>query len=172
MTIKTNMQLVGAKEAINNLNKIEPQLKKDFKMNVQEIAAPAVQAGAAAYKDVPLSNMGYKWAQKGRSLFPYSVPKARSGVKADIDTRKRATAFILIKQMNPAAAIFETAGRANMNPLGQSLDRVANERGFKPAEKGRTRIIGRVVYAVRPKIQDQMEKIVINVLNDVQRQLW
>ena len=172
MTIRTDMQLVGAKEAINNLNKIEPQLKKDFKNNVQQIAAPAVQAGAAAYKDVPLSQMGYKWAQKGRSLFPFTVAKARSGVKADIDTRKRATAFILIKQMNPAAAIFETAGRANMNPLGQSLDLVAEDRGFKRAEKGRTRILGRVVYAVRPQIQGEMEKIVLNVINDVQRQVW
>lgn len=172
MTIQTNLQIVGAKEAINNLRKIEPQLKKDFKQNVQEIAAPAVQQGAAAYKDVPLSHMGFKWAQKGRSLFPYTVPKARSGVKADIDTRKKATAFILIKQMNPAAAIFETAGRANFNILGKNLDDVAAERGFKRAEKGRTRILGRVVYAMRPKIQGEMEKIVLNVINDVQRQLW
>lgn len=172
MTIETNLQIVGAKEAINNLRKIEPQLKKDFKQNVQEIAAPAVQQGAAAYKDLPLSHMGFKWAQKGRSLFPYTVPKARSGVKADIDTRKKATAFILIKQMNPAAAIFETAGRANFNILGKNLDDVAAERGFKRAEKGRTRILGRVVYAMRPKIQGEMEKIVLNVINDVQRQLW
>ena len=172
MTMRTPIEVVGAKEAINNLNRIEPQLKKDFKANVQKIAAPAVNAGANAYKILPLSHMGFKWTSRGRQVFPFTVAKAQSGVKADIDTRKRATAFILIKQMNPAAAIFETAGRANMNRLGQSLDLVASERGFKRAEPGRTRILGRVVYAVRPQIENEMERVVIDVVNDVQRRVW
>jgi hypothetical protein len=34
------------------------------------------------------------------------------------DTRRNAVGVILIEQKDPAAAIFETAGRANANKLG------------------------------------------------------
>ena len=171
MATQTTIQVAGAKQAINSLRKIDPQLQKDFKQNVNEIAAPAVQAGANSYEEVPLSRMGYRWTQRGRNLFPFTVAKARAGVRAKIDTRKRATAFILIEQMNPAAAIFETAGRKTQNRLGQSLDFVAMERGFKRAEPGRTRLLGRAVYKARPQIEKSMERVVIQVVNDVQREL-
>ncbi len=171
MAVETTIQVAGGKQAINSLRKIDPQLQKTFKQNVNEIAGPAIRAGANAYQSLPLSHMGYRWRQGGRNLFPFDVSKARAGVRAKIDTRKRATAFILIEQANPGAAIFETAGRKTQNRLGQSLDFVAVERGFKQAQPGRTRLLGPAVYRARRGIEGGMERLVIQVVNDVQREL-
>jgi hypothetical protein len=72
-------------------------------------------------QSVPLSGMQYKWTQRNRKLFPFTVAKAVNGVRMRFDTRRNAVGVILIEQKDPAAAIFETAGRANSNKLGSAL---------------------------------------------------
>jgi hypothetical protein len=171
MAVDTNVSIVGGKQAINSLRKIDPALQKQFKADVNQVAAPAIRAGANAYTVTPLSNMGFGWTDRGRRVFPFDVNKARAGVRARIDTRRKATAFILIEQINPAAAIFETAGRKTTNRLGQSLDFVAGERGFKRAEAGRTRLYGRAVYKARKDIEGEMGRVILKVVNDVQKEL-
>jgi hypothetical protein len=42
-----NYQVVGVKDTINALRKIDPQLQKDFKAQATQIAEPAISAGKA-----------------------------------------------------------------------------------------------------------------------------
>lgn len=170
MTVQTQIQVVGGKQAINSLRKIDPTLQKEFKAEVNRIAQPAIEAGANSYQQVPLSNMGYRWTNRGRRLFPFDLSKARSGVKARIDTRRNATAFILIEQKDPAAAIFEGAGRATDNRLARSLDQEQG-RGWKRAEPGKTRLYGRAVYKARKSIEREMEQVVLQAVRTVQKEL-
>jgi hypothetical protein len=65
-------------------------------------------------------------------------------VTVKFDTRRKAVGVILIEQKDPAAAIFETAGRANTNKLNTSLMFVG-----LPVSAGRTRLIGPAVYRAR-----------------------
>jgi hypothetical protein len=104
--------------------------------------------------------MAYKWSSKGRQLFPFSVTKAKSGVKLRIDTRRNAVGVILIEQKDPATAIFETAGRANANRLGDQL-------GFVGA--GRTRLIGPAVYKARRGVEAEMEKMILDTARTVRQ---
>ena len=115
MPASTTIEVVGVKQTINSLRKIDPQLQKDFKADATAIAQPAINAGKAVYADLPLSGMRYNWTQRDRKLFPFTVAKARNGVRMRFDTRRNAVGVILIEQKDPAAAIFETAGRANAN---------------------------------------------------------
>ena len=160
MTVNTTIQVSGVKETINALKKIDPQLQKDFRAQANEIAQPAINAAKDMYTQVPLSGMQYKWNSKGRQLFPFSVAKAKSGVKLRIDTRRNAVGVILIEQKDPATAIFETAGRANANRLGDQL-------GFLGA--GRTRLIGPAVYKARRGIEAQMEKMILDTARTVRQ---
>ena len=160
MTVNTTISVVGVKETINALKKIDPQLQKDFRAQANEIAQPAINAAKEMYTQVPLSGMQYKWSSKGRQLFPFSVAKAKSGVKLRIDTRRNAVGVILIEQKDPATAIFETAGRANANRLGDQL-------GFIGA--GRTRLIGPAVYKARRGIEAQMEKMILDTARTVRQ---
>lgn len=168
MPATTTIEIVGVKEAINSLRKIDPQLQKDFKDQAIQIAQPAVKAAQDVYKvfsvKLPLSGMKYKWREEGRSRlnFPFTVEKAVNGVKVRFDTRRGAVGVILIEQKDPAAAIFESAGRANSNKLGNAL-------GFVGA--GRTRIIGPAVYKARRGIETEMEKMILDTIKTVQKEL-
>ena len=164
MSATTTIQVVGVKETINALKNIDPQLQKDFRSHANDIAKPAIKAAQDMYTQVPLSGMKYNWSQEGRSRknFPFSVAKAKSGVKLRIDTRRNAVGVILIEQKDPAAAIFETAGRANANKLGNQL-------GFVGA--GRTRFIGPAVYRARRGIEKEMEKMILDTARTVSRSM-
>jgi len=160
MTVSTTVSVVGVKDTINALRKIDPQLQKDFRTAATAIAQPAINAAQEMYSQVPLSGMAYKWSSKGRQLFPFSVAKAKSGVKLRIDTRRNAVGVILIEQKDPATAIFETAGRANANRLGDQL-------GFVGA--GRTRLIGPAVYRARRGIEAEMQKMILDTARTVRQ---
>jgi hypothetical protein len=160
MTVNTTVSVVGVKETINALKKIDPQLQKDFRAQATSIAQPAINAAKEMYTQVPLSGMQYKWNSRGRQLFPFTVAKAKSGVKLRIDTRRNAVGVILIEQKDPATAIFETAGRANANRLGDQL-------GFVGA--GRTRLIGPAVYKARKGIEAEMEKMILDTARVVRQ---
>ena len=162
MSASTTIEVVGVKQTINSLRKIDPQLQKDFKADATAIAQPAIQAGKNVYKGLPLSGMKYGWTQRDRKLFPFVVSKAANGVRMRFDTRRNAVGVILIEQKDPAAAIFETAGRANANKLGNAL-------GFVGA--GRTRLIGRAVYKARRSIEAEMTKMIAKTMRTVQSEL-
>ena len=162
MAVSTTIEIVGVKDTINALRKIDPQLQKDFKADATAIAQPAINAGKAVYKELPLSGMKYKWAQRDRKLFPFTTAKAVNGVRMRFDTRRNAVGVILIEQKDPAAAIFETAGRANSNKLGNAL-------GFVGA--GRTRLLGPAIYKARRNIEAEMQKMIIKTIRTVQSEI-
>ena len=164
MAVSTTIKVVGVKDTINALKKIDPQLQKDFRTKANQIAEPAIKAAKEMYAEIPLSGMKYNWTSPGRDRknFPFSVAKAKSGVKLRIDTRRNAIGVILIEQKDPAAAIFETAGRANANRLGDQL-------GF--VGPGRTRFIGPAVYRARRGIEDEMKKMILETASVVRKSL-
>ena len=162
MSATATIKVVGAKETINALKKIDPQLQKDFRAQAKDIAQPAIDAAKDKYTELPLSGMQYKWDSRGRKVFPFTVAKAKSGVRLRIDTRRNAVGVILIEQKDPATAIFETAGRANANKLGDQL-------GF--VGPGRTRLIGPAVYKARRGIEKQMEKMILDTARTVSRSM-
>ena len=163
MTTSAKIEMVGLKEAIRSLNKIEPGLRKQFVLEATAIAQPAIIEAKKGYTQIPLSGMARKWTDKnGRKLFPFSLARAVSGVKLKVDASREATSLIFITQTNQAAAIFETAGRANPNSLGDSLGRL---------NPGRTRIIGPAVYRRKREIERELQRASQAVIRRVQKEL-
>ena len=171
MPVSPTVQIVGVKQAINSLRKIDPQLQKDFKAEATAIAQPAINAAKSAYSQLPLSGMAYRWADQGRKIFPFTISGAQAGVRMRFDTRRNAVGVILIEQKNAATAVFEGAGRKDTNRLGTSLDAVSPERGFAMAMPGRTRLIGPAVYKARRGIEAEMAKMVLETIKQVQKEL-
>ena len=171
MPVSATVQIVGVKQAINSLRKIDPQLQKDFKAEATAIAQPAINAAKSAYSQMPLSGMAYRWADRGRKIFPFTISGAQAGVRMRFDTRRNAVGVILIEQKNAATAVFEGAGRKDSNRLGTSLDSVSPERGFAMAMPGRTRLIGPAVYKARRGIEDEMKKMILQTIKEVQKEL-
>ena len=171
MPVSTTIEMVGVKQTINSLRKIDPQLQKDFKADATAIAQPAINAGKAVYRDVPISNFANDWNNKTatgvRRIKGFNVEKARAGVKMRFDTRRNAVGVILIEQKDQAAAIFEQAGRKNP---GSRLDNSLRIAGF-PVSAGRTRLIGPAVYKARRGIETEMKKMIVKTMRTVQSEL-
>jgi len=47
-----------------------------IKADATAIAQPAINAGKAAYSQLPLSGMAYKWSDRGRKIFPFTISGA------------------------------------------------------------------------------------------------
>ena len=166
MPVSTTITVVGLKETINALNKVEPQLVKDFKASANKIAQPAISAAQNKYTQVPLSGMSRAWKSHKRTppqnVKGFSVANAVKGVQTKFDTRRKAVGVILIIQKDQAAAIFETAGRANANKLSNNLE---------PVSAGRTRLIGPAVYRARRKIENEMKEMIVDTISAVQKKI-
>jgi hypothetical protein len=164
MPYKAHMELVGIRETIRALNKVEPGLRKQFVNEARRIAEPAIQRVQAQYTEVPLSGMKRVWVEEksGRKIYPFYVLKAKRGVQLKVDTGREAKSIITIVQNDPGTAIFETAGRKTNNSLGRSLGYVG---------PGRTRIIGPAVYRSRHLIEREMATAIDKAMKRVQKEL-
>jgi hypothetical protein len=162
MTVNTSIEMTGLKEAIRSLNKIEPGLRKEFVAQATRIAQPAINEAQRGYQREYLSGMARKWTQNGKKIFPFSVARAVSGVKLKVDASREATSLIYITQTNVAAAVFEAAGRANQNRLGDSLGQL---------RPGTTRVLGPAVFRKRGEIEREMQSASQAVINRVEKEL-
>ena len=170
MSATARIEVVGVKNTINQLGKLDKELQKQFKADATQIADPAISAAKAVYTKVPLSGMSRAWKSHKRTppqnVKGFSVANAVKGVQMKFDTRRNAVGVILIIQKDPAAAIFETAGRANPNKLNTSLMFVG-----MPVTAGRTRLIGPAVYRARRGIETEMKSVIAKASRTVQRGL-
>ena len=162
MTTNTSLEVVGVRDAIRSLNKIEPGLRKQFTAEATRIAQPAITEVQRGYKQVPLSGMARKWQQQNKKIFPFSVARAISGVKLKVDASREAVSLIYITQTNVAAAVFEAAGLTNQNRLGDSLGQL---------RPGTTRVLGPAVFRKRREIEREMLKASMDAIRLVQREL-
>ncbi len=160
-------ELVGAKEAVRSLNKIEPGLRKEFAAEATRIAQPVITEAQRRYRAVGwgftrVRGVSNRWNDKGRQLFPWDSNKAANSVKIKLEGDRRRTAVIVLEQRDAATAVLEAAGRKNANPLGDAL-------GFiKPRT---SRILGPALFSKRAEVTSQMEKAMLTAINKVQREL-
>ena len=162
MTASTRIEVLGAKDTLKALNKIDKELRKQFNADAKEIARPAIEEAQRNYVNMPLSGMARKWNTNGRQVFPYDRAKAVKGVQIKVDTSRKSSNAIAIQQRDPGTAIFESAGRKTSNRLGDSLG---------PLAPGRTRILGPSVLRRRGQVEEQMKQLVLKASRRVQEEL-
>jgi len=164
MSATARIQVVGVKDTINQLGKLDKELQKEFKVDASRIALPAINNAKNMYTKVPLSGMSRNWKSHKRTppqnIKGFDVSRAKAGVQMKFDTRRNAIGVILVIQKDQAAAIFETAGRANRNSLSDNLS---------PVSAGRTRLIGPAVYRARRGIETELKQVIAQASRTVQR---
>ena len=163
MTASASVEVVGLKEAIRSLNKVEPGLRKEFAAQATRIAQPAIQEVQQGYQRVYLSGMARNWTQGGSKKFPFSIARAISGVKLKVGASRESTSLIYIQQVNAGAAIWESAGRKTSNSLGNNLGDIP-----KP---NHTRNLGPGVFRKRRQIEGEMLRASMDAIKLVQKEL-
>ena len=162
MGTSARIEVVGAKDTLKALNKIDKELRKQFNADAKEVAKPAIEEAQRNYVQMPLSGMARKWTTTGKQAFPYDRAKAVRGVQIKVDTSRKSSNAIAIQQKDPGTAIFESAGRKNENRLGTSLG---------PLAPGRTRVLGPSVLRKRGEVEKQMRELVLKASRRVQEEI-
>lgn len=170
MPASVRADLLGAKEALRSLNRIEPGLRKQFAAQAAEIAQPAIAEAQRRYDFVGwgvsrVQGVSRTWAGPavgGRKVLPFNLNKAKNGLKVKVEGDRRKTAVILLEQRDAGTAILESAGRANRNDLGDALG---------PLLPGRTRILGPSLYSKSEQVTREMEKAVLEIIDRVNKEL-
>lgn len=170
MSANTNIEVLGAKEAIRSLNKLEPGLRKEFAANANQIAEPVFVEARRRYANFnwgvsQLENVKYKWAGPatgGRQVFPFNLAKAYKGLKVKLEGDRRLTAVILLVQNDAGTAILETAGRKTDNRLGDNLG---------PLKPNHSRVIGPSLFSKRNELNREFEKQILTVVHRVNEEL-
>ena len=161
------VEVVGLKDALKDLRKIDPDLRKEFNANVKAITAPETDAAKANYPPVLLSGMARPWSQNGIKKFPYTAAKARSGVKVKIDTRGKAVSTIFIQQNNPAAAIYDMAGKAGGDSVrGQMFIQNLQRKFGSPS-----RVMWPAYDDHSDPLINNMNALIIEIMNEATRRL-
>lgn len=170
MAASIRTDIVGAKEAVRSLNKLEPGLRKQFAADAQKIAQPAIDEATRRYNYIGwgasrVEGVSRTWAGPavgGRKVLPFNLSKAVRGLKVKLEGDRRKTAVILLEQRDAGTAILESAGRANQNSLGDALG---------PLRPGTTRVLGPALYSKRDQVSSEMEKAILEVVSRVNKEL-
>ena len=163
MAASLTIEVDGVKEAVKYLNKVEPGFRKAYVANMKQVAQPMTDAMKSNYDDNRFpSGTKRNWSPEGRQIFPLSAANASRGVSLRVNNKKSGAAFSVM-QKNPAAAIFDIAGRSNTNPLGTAFS----------TKFGRS--ASRVIWPVfETKISDisaNVQEVVNDVMAEVNKNL-
>jgi hypothetical protein len=92
MPVNTKTEVVGIKEAIRDLGKLDKDLARELRKEARNVMQPIVQDAKQAIPNTALSGMSRPWTSKtsGVQLLPWSGTAARKYVKAKTSTKKTA----------------------------------------------------------------------------------
>jgi hypothetical protein len=152
------MQVQGLESTLKALQKIQPEVKKQFFKDAKQIVKPAIDEAKGAYRSDYLSGMSRAWKDKDRGimLFPYNQLSASKGVKFETSLSKKKDAVLTITQKDIGASILDMAGkRSNKRNFGSNLTAISDPP---------SRVMWRAYENNAGAIEDQMSKSVDEVM--------
>ncbi len=176
MPVSTSIEVVGVKDALAALNKIDKKARRALTQDFKQIIAPVTyDIQARIPRKPPLSGMAYKWTTStGFQMFPFNgqpnkVVAGVSGKKVR-EFRGRSTnlATFFVRYSGPSALLIDMSGKGKVptkkgNQMVQSLNARygTSSRFVWPAwERNKDQVEGRV-----QKLIDELMKRVQKELN-------
>lgn len=164
-SFSANIKVIGIKDALRDLRKLNPELRKIFNAQFKTILEPTVSdIKSRIPAEAPLSGFERPYKQNG----PWMGNKVKRGVKTKIDTRKTkpggnelTTAFAII-QRTGWGAIFDMAGKSSSSVLSTNLGRrygVASRSMWPAAE------------AHQDQIENDMSQLVDRVMSALENEI-
>ena len=164
-----NVSVVGIKEALKQINKIDPKLRRAITKEYKSIVDPIVKSAQSAYPELPPMS---GWARPYKSLGAWDAGKVKKGVQAKVNTRKarnrnlakgaeyETIGTFIVYQKTGWGSIFDMAGRKSSSPMVEVL----NDRFGKAS-----RSMWPAYEQNKEPIDRQMEALVKQVMNEVSR---
>jgi hypothetical protein len=156
------VEVIGVKQMLRDLKQIDPEARKQFAKDAKQIASPIVVAAQGNYPAQALSGMKYRWTQNGRQLLPWDARKARRGITVKVDAGRKKDGVVTIIQKDPAAAIYDIAGRGTSNRFGDALTAFAGNP---------SRVMWPAAEAHITDVQAEMTKAIEQVAKEIERRI-
>ena len=125
--VSTKIEVVGLKEALKTLNKIDKSLRREITKDYKKIVQPVIDdANKLVPSNVPLSGMARNWSTRsGFKMLPW-IPGMKQNIAAKINTRnikeyggnKSNVGTFLIQWQGATGTMFDTSMEG---PLGRAL---------------------------------------------------
>jgi len=127
MTATADLEVVGLKDALKTLNKLNPTLRRTITKDFKKITQPVVVDAQSKIPQMPLSGFKYNWTTKsGAQLLPWDSSASSKQIKSGVSAKKprefrgnMSNASVFFIRWNGAMnTIYDMARKGN---LGQSL---------------------------------------------------
>jgi hypothetical protein len=120
--VDSAITVVGIKETLRDLQRIEPDLAKQIKADVKRITASVVADAKSAVPNDVLSGFARQW--QGGRLTPYSSEQVRKSVMTRFSNRRRgAVAVFAVVMKSAIGTVVDMAGRSSTGNLASALER-------------------------------------------------
>ena len=168
--VDVTVEVVGIKDALAKLNRIDKKLRMQITRDFQQIMQPVVKEAESGLPfGAPLSGMNYKWTTKsGYEILPWSG--ASDKVKAGVSGKKvrqfsgftQNLATFYAKYTGPTAVLFDMTGKNT--PKTDAGKRFDNQLHKKYG--GASRVLWPAWGQSAEKVVDQVRALVNRVIND------
>ena len=163
-----NIEVVGLKEALKELNTIDKKLRRQVTRDFKRIMDPVIQESYSRLPaEAPLRGMKYSWTgQSGKELMHWQPMMVRKNLKAFTSGKKvRDTGFGFkqnlavfgVRWAGPQGTIFDMAAKGN---LGRELTRKYGDP---------SRIVWRVYEMKRYEVEGEVKLLIERVMRQVGR---
>jgi hypothetical protein len=164
--LQTKIEVYGLKEAIKQLNSVEPGLRNQIAKDFRSVAKPVINDALALIPGtVPLSGMGRNWTTKsGFKMLPWEAGRKQK-ISAKINTKKvsefrgqiRNVGVFNIVYSGSTGTLFDMAASGR---LGAALSaRYGN----------RSRVMWKAMEKNNDTVESEMRRIVETVMEKVDR---
>jgi len=125
MPVDSTVTIVGIKDTLRQLQKLEPDTAKAIKAEFKQIVKPIIDAAKPQVRELPLSGFARNW--KGGKILPWDKSAVQKSIIARFSNRKRGNSLAVfsVTMKSPAGTIFDMAGKASSNRLAVALDQIA-----------------------------------------------
>ena len=166
-SVSTKVEVVGLKDALKTLNKIDKSLRREITKDYKKIVQPVIDdANNLVPSGVPLSGMARNWSTRsGFKMLPW-IPGMKQKIAAKINTRnikeyagnKSNVGTFLIQWQGATGTMFDTS---MSGPLGRALT----------AHYGSASRVMWKAYEKRDgDVMSEMEKLVKRVMDEANRE--
>ena len=165
--VSARIEVVGLKDALKTLNKIDKSLRREITKDYKKIVQPVIDdANQLVPTGVPLSGMARNWSTKsGFKMLPW-VPGMKQKIAAKINTRnikefggnKTNVGTFLIQWKGATGTMFDMSMEG---PLGRALT----------ARYGsRSRVMWKAYEQREGAVMSEMEQLVKRVMDEANRE--
>ena len=169
MPVSADLQVVGVKDALKELNKIDPKYRRQVTKEFKNIVDPVTsQAKNANMENMALSGFQRDWTTRsGYKMFPLNFQRLEQFVVAGTSGKKpkmfmgqmRNASVFFIRWKSPQATLLEMAQKGS---LGSNMNKKAGPPG---------RVLWKAWEQNANEVNKRVAELVTKVMDDVQKSM-